>query len=65
MEEEITFYKNDTVRAIEKIIASINNWKESGGYCNPRETALVLTKLEEARFWAYVMVNRDTTLPIN
>lgn len=59
MEEEIKFYKNDAVRAIEKVIVSVNNWRDSGGSINPRETALVLTKLEEARFWAYVMVKRS------
>lgn len=56
MEEKIEFYKNDTVRGIEKLIDSVKNWQSGGGSTNPRETALVLTKLEEARQWAFQMV---------
>ncbi len=59
MEETITLYKNDTVRSIEQTIESIKKWQALGGHSNPRETALVLTKLEEARMWAMYMVNRD------
>lgn len=59
MEETITIYKNDTVRGIERLIESIKKWQADGGYAKPRETALVITKLEEARFWALEMVDRD------
>lgn len=61
MEQEITFYKNDNVRAIETLIEHIKTWRDSGGHSNPRETALVLTKLEEARFWALEMIDRTKT----
>ena len=60
MEETIEYYKNDTVRGIENVIKSIEIWKENGGLSNPRETALVITKLQEARFWALEMVKRQT-----
>lgn len=59
METEINYLSNDTVRAIEKLIRGINEWKEDNSSAKGRETALVLTKLEEARFWALEMVNRS------
>ena len=58
MEEEITLVKNDTVRMLEKQIEHLNGWKKENPRCNQRETALVITKLEEALHWAYYMVNR-------
>jgi hypothetical protein len=58
METEITYLSNDTVRGIEQLINHINKWRDEGGNANPRETALVLTKLEEARFWALDMIDR-------
>lgn len=59
MEETIEFYKNDTFRALDKLIAGIQEWRTENDRCNQRETALVLTKLEEARLWSLQMVNRD------
>lgn len=59
METEITYLNNDIVRGIEKLITDIKIWRESGGKSNARETALVLTKLEEARFWALEMIDRS------
>lgn len=59
MEETIEFYKNDTVRGIEKLIKSVKYWQSNGGHSNQRETELAITKLEEARFWAFQMVKRD------
>ena len=61
MEETIEFYKNDIVRGIEQLIESVNKWKNIGKpnpHANPRETALVITKLEEAKMWALQMVKR-------
>jgi len=60
MEEKIEFYKNDTVREIESLIDSIKKWQSEGGSSNPRETALVITKLEEAKMWALQMVALKT-----
>lgn len=66
MEEKIEFYKNDTVRHIDQLLTSIKLWQKNGGYARPRETALVITKLEEAKFWALLMVERDEDgLPTN
>ena len=59
MGEEITFVKNDTVRSIESQIEHIENWRKDNPRCNQRETALVITKLQEARFWALEMVNHE------
>jgi hypothetical protein len=59
MEEVVEFYKNDTVRSIERVIAGVKAWRDGGGLANPRETALVITKLEEARMWALQMVRRN------
>lgn len=58
MEETIEYYKNDTVRAIEHVIGGVKSWQENNGRANPRETALVITKLEEAKMWALQMVLR-------
>ena len=58
MEEIIEFYKNATVRSIEQLITNIEGWQLNNDKANPRQTALVITKLEEAKFWALVMVNR-------
>lgn len=58
MEEEVVFLKNDTYRLIEGIIEHIKKWQTEGGRVNPRETALVITKLEEALFWSMKMVDR-------
>lgn len=60
MEETIEFYKNDTVRGIESLIDSIKSWQKNVNMSNPRETALVITKLEEAKMWALQMVKRDS-----
>ena len=57
MGEEITFIKNDTVRAIETLIERTKVWAKDNEYAKGRETALVITKLEEARLWALDMVN--------
>ena len=59
MEEEITLAKNDTVRVIEAHIEHLVVWRADNPKCNQRETALVITKLEEAMHWAYYMVNRE------
>ena len=58
MEETIQVYKNDTVRAIENQIEHVKKWSKDNDSSNPRETALVITKLEEAMMWAYKMVKR-------
>jgi len=58
MEEEVTLLKNDTVRGIEKLIDHVKKWQSEGGNSNPRETALVITKLEEAKMWAFHMIKR-------
>ena len=59
MEEKVTFVKNDTVREIEQRIEYLKKWREGNDSANPREVALVITKLEEAMFWALKMVKRD------
>jgi hypothetical protein len=61
MEESIKLTVNDTVRAIERVIKQVKEWNDRSGpqeqqYINKRETALVITKLEEAQMWAYRMV---------
>ena len=63
MEEEISYYKNDTVRAIERLIGSIKAWRDEGGWAKPNETELVLTKLEEAKYWALNMIDRSSVEP--
>ena len=62
MEEEIVFLKNDTYRSIESTLKHLKEWKDLNGgnhHANPRETALVITKLEEAMMWSLQMVKRD------
>lgn len=59
MEQEINYYSNDTIRGIEKIIAGVKEWQKDNDRAVPRNVALVITKLEEARFWALEMVNRS------
>jgi len=58
MEEKIEFYKNDTVRVLEKQIEYLHSWKIENPKCNQQETALVITKLEEAKMWSLLMVKR-------
>jgi len=60
MEETIELVVNDTVREIERVIKSTNEWRlNPGSRVNPREAALVITKLEEAQMWAYRMVKQN------
>lgn len=59
MEEEQVYLKNDFVRGIERLILEIRSWKDKGGSGNPRETALVITKLEEAKYWGLQMIDRN------
>ena len=58
MEETIEFYKNDTVRVIEKQIEYLKEWRINNSSAWERETEQVILKLEEARYWAMQMVNR-------
>jgi hypothetical protein len=56
---ERTVYPTDTTTAIEKLIEHLNTWKQDNPKANPREVALVITKLEEAAHWSLFMVKRD------
>lgn len=59
MREEKIVYPNDTTHAIEKIIQHLNKWKIDNSYSNPREVALVITKLEEAAMWSLKMIKNE------
>ena len=59
MQEEKIVYPNDTTRAIDKIIEHLNVWKKDNDRVNPRELALVITKLEEASLWSLKMVKQE------
>lgn len=56
MGEKITFYKNDTQRAIETQMDDIRKWSKDNPDCNLDATDMVLQKLQEAWFWALDMV---------
>lgn len=58
MQDTKTVYPNDTTRAIERLIKHLNEWKVNNPSSNPRETALVITKLEEAAHWSLEMVKQ-------
>lgn len=57
MGERIEFWANDTSRAIADIAQHVSEFDSP--LCNERAKALVLTKLEEAWFWALRLVNHD------
>lgn len=59
MGEERIVYPNDTTNSIEKMVKHLNEWKQDNPSANPREVALVITKLEEAALWSLKMVRHD------
>ena len=62
MGEERIVYPNDTTRLLETRIAHLRQWQIDNPRCNPREVALVITKLEEAALWSLRMVKHESPL---